>query len=76
MLLFFFFFCFCYLNPLPDMPNLGYSSLAANKDVIAKIWMNGDTIICLSSKQWGKRRNWTLRAIAPFPTTLSKAVCC
>ena len=33
------------LNPLPDMPILGSSNSAANKDVVAKEWPNGDTII-------------------------------
>ena len=42
------------LNPLPDMPILGSSSSAANKDMMAKIWMNGDTIICSSGNIVGK----------------------
>ena len=29
------------------MPILGSSNTAANKDMISKIWTNGDTIICL-----------------------------
>ena len=33
------------LNPLPDMPILGFSNSAANKDMMSKIWTNGDTII-------------------------------
>ena len=32
-------------NPLPDMPILGSSNSAANKDMMSKIWKNGDTII-------------------------------
>ena len=32
-------------NPLPHMPILGSSNSAANKDMISKIWTNGDTII-------------------------------
>ena len=64
------------LNPLPDKPILGFSSSAANKNMMAKIWMNGDTIICLSRKHCGKRRNCLLRAISPFPGMFSKAVCC
>ena len=32
-------------NPLPDMPILGSSNSAANKDMMSKIWTNGDTII-------------------------------
>ena len=62
-------------NPLPDMPILGSSSSAVNKDMMARIWMNGDTIICLSRKHCEKRRNCSLRAISPFPTIFSKAVC-
>ena len=33
------------LNPLPDMPILGFSNSAANKDMMSKIWTNGDTVI-------------------------------
>ena len=32
-------------NPLPDTPILGSSNSAANKDMMLKIWTNGDTII-------------------------------
>ena len=31
------------LNPLPDPPILSSSDSAANKDMISKIWTNGDT---------------------------------
>ena len=31
-----------------------------NKDMMSKIWTNGDTIISLSRKQCGKRRNCLL----------------
>ena len=31
--------------PLPDMPILGSSDSAANKDMMSKIWTNIDTII-------------------------------
>ena len=31
--------------PLPYMPILGSSDSAVNKDVMAKTWTNGDTII-------------------------------
>ena len=47
-------------NPLPNMPILGFSSSTANKDMMAKIWTNWDTIICLSRKHCGKRRNCSL----------------
>ena len=33
------------LNPLPDMPILGSSNSAANKDMTSKIWTNGDKMI-------------------------------
>ena len=32
-------------NPLPDMPILGFSNSAANKDMMSKIWTNGDIFI-------------------------------
>ena len=32
-------------NPLPDTPILGSCNSAANKDLMSKIWTNGDTII-------------------------------
>ena len=61
-------------NPLPDTPILGSSSSATNRDMMAKIWINGDSIICLSRKHCGKRRNCSLRVIFPFPTMFSKGV--
>ena len=64
------------LNPLPDMPILGSSSSAAKNDMMTKIWTNGLTVICLSRKQCWKRGNCSLRAISPFSTMFSKAVCC
>ena len=64
------------LNPLPDMPILGSPNSAANKGVVSKEWTNGDTIIRLSRKHCGKRRSCSSRAISPFPTMFSKAVCC
>ena len=33
------------VNPFSDMPNLGYSNSAANKDMMSKILTNADTII-------------------------------
>ena len=33
------------VNPLPHMPVFGSSNSAANKDMMSKIWTNGDTII-------------------------------
>ena len=32
------------INPLPNMPILGSSDSAANKDITSKILTNGDTI--------------------------------
>ena len=32
-------------NPLPHMAILGFSNSAANKDMMSKIWTNGDTDI-------------------------------
>ena len=32
-------------NSLPDMPILGSYNSAGNKDIMSKIWTNGDTII-------------------------------
>ena len=47
-----------------------------DKDKMSKIWTNGDTVIWLSWKHCGKRRNCSLQAISSFPTMSSKAVCC
>ena len=63
-------------NSLPDIPTLGSFNLAANKDMMARIWTNGDTITYLSRKHCGKRRNCSLRAISPFPKKFSNAVYC
>ena len=56
------------------MPILGYSNSAANKDMMAKYGKWG-TIIRLSRKHCGKRRNCSLRAISSFPIMFSKAMC-
>ena len=32
------------INPVPDMPMLGSSNSAADKDVMSKIWTNGTVI--------------------------------
>ena len=63
-------------NPLAYIPILGSSNLVENKDIMSKIWTNGDTMIYLCRKHCGKRRNCSLRAISSFPTMFSKAVCC
>ena len=41
-------------NPLPKMRILGFTNSAAKKDMMSKIWTNGDTIIWLSRKHCGK----------------------
>ena len=33
------------LTLLPDMPILGFSNSAENKDMMSKVWTTGDTII-------------------------------
>ena len=58
------------------MPISGPWNSVANKDMLSKIWTNGDTIIWLNRKHCGKRRNCSLRAISLFPTMFSNAVCC
>ena len=37
-------------NPLPRMPILGSSNSVANKDMMSKIWTNGNTTFWLSRK--------------------------
>ena len=64
------------LNSLPDMPIINSSHSVGNKDMMSKIWTNGDTVTWLGRKCCGKRRNCSLRAISSFPTMFSKAVCC
>ena len=32
-------------EPVPDMPILGSSNLAAYRDIMSKIWTNGDSFI-------------------------------
>ena len=34
-----------HFNPLPDIAIFGSSNSAKNKDMMSKIWTNGDTII-------------------------------
>ena len=33
------------INPLPNMAILGSTNSAANRDMMSKIWIDGDTII-------------------------------
>ena len=63
------------INPLPHMPILGSSNSAPNKGMMSKTRTNGGTIIWLSRKHNGKRRNCSLRAISLFPTMFLKALC-
>ena len=58
------------------MPILGSYNLAPNKDIMSKILTICDTVIGLSRKHCGKRRNCSLRAISLFPKMFSKAVYC
>ena len=44
-------------NSVPDMPILCSSNSTANKDMMSKIWTNGDIVIWSSWKHCGKRRN-------------------
>ena len=64
------------INPLPHLAILGSTNSAANRDMMSKIWINGDTVIWLGRKYCGKRRNCSLRAISSFPTMFWKAGCC
>ena len=47
-------------NPLADMPILCSSNSTANKDMMLKIWTNGDTYLIELKTLWGKRRNCSL----------------
>ena len=56
---------------MSDMP-IGSSSSGANKDMMAKNWTNGDTIICLSRKHGGKRRNACYEQFLLYPECFQK----
>ena len=45
------------INPLLHMST---SNLTANKDMMSKIWTNGDSVILFIRKHRGKRRNCSL----------------
>ena len=65
------------LNPLPNMPISGSSSSATNKDMMSKIWKMGVQLPAGVENIVGKGGEIALlRAISPFPTMFSKAVCC
>ena len=54
------------------MPIFSTSNLAANKDMMAKIWTNGDTIICLSRNIVGKEKNACHEQFIIFPQSFQK----
>ena len=64
------------IKPLPHMPILGSSNSAANKDMVARIWTNVDTVICLSRKHCGKKEKLLATSNSPIATMFSKAVSC
>ena len=41
-----------FLKPLPDMPNSGSSNSAANKEMMSKIWTNGDSYLIELKTFW------------------------
>ena len=65
-----------FLWPLTWYANFRFFKFSSKKHMMSKTWPNGDTVIWLSRKHCGKRRNCSSRAISPFPTMFSKAVCC
>ena len=54
------------------MPFLGSSNSAANKDMIAKIWTNGDAIICTRRKHCGKGEIARYEQFLLFPQCFQK----
>ena len=65
-----------FINPLPHMPKYGLFHFSSKWKYDVKNMDKWGTIIWLSRKYCGKRRNCSLRAISSFPTMFSKAVCC
>ena len=51
---------------------LGSSSLAANKDMMAKVWTNGDTIIYSSRKHCRKEEIASYEQFLLFPQCFQK----
>ena len=48
---------FIFFNPLPDIPILDSSNSEANKDMMPKIWTNGDTVNVIELKTlWEKEK--------------------
>ena len=60
------------INPLPDMPILGFSNSVANKDMMSKIWTNGDTILSLSRNIVGKGEIAHYEQFLLFPQCFQK----
>ena len=61
------------INPLPHMPILGYSNSAAIKDMMSKIWTNGDTSICSSRKDYGKKEKLLVMSNFSFSQNVFKS---
>ena len=60
-----------FLNPLPDMPIVGSSNSKATKDMMSKIWTNGDNFLIGWKTLW-EMEKFLLLAISPFSTMFSK----
>ena len=54
------------VNPLSDMPILGSSNSAVNKDMMSKIWTNEDTIIWVENTE-GKEEIVRYEQFLRFP---------
>ena len=59
-------------NPLPGMPISGTSSSTGNKDMIAKLLINGETVTWLSWKHCGKRRKCSVTSNFSFSHNVFK----
>ena len=62
------------VNPLLDMPMLGSSNSAANKDMMSKYGQTGIQLSDCIENIVGKGEIARYAAISPFPTMFSKAV--
>ena len=65
-----------HFNPLPDMPILGSSNSAANKDMMSNIWTNGVQLSDCVENIVGKGEIAHYEQFLLFPQLFSKAVCC
>ena len=61
-----------FLNPLPHMPILGSSNSVANKNMMSKIWTNGDTIPDSEEKIVGKGEIACYKQVLLFPQCFQK----